>query len=381
MDGMGENEPARLDALAEQQQRVVATFVAGLAVAALLVSPIIWFQAEDRADPRLWTLLILIQGLVLLYLARRRLTYHASALSLLALLAAISGFGACLRGPTPGSMALHSMALLLAALFFGRRGAWLVLAGCMATVVIAGVLLTQGYVLPWYTSFWNPLLPVVWLRYAVLLTILAGTTALAYTQVVQGVTDTARKLAETLQRERTEREQRERAQAALERAQRHELLAQLAAGIAHDLANSLMVVGVHAEFISTAPGVSGEVAQDAANILATLAGTKQQLERLLALGRAESQRFAPVRLEAPIAWLGKTLRRVLPENIVLRTHVAGTDAIAVDAPRLEQALLNLGLNARDAMPVGGHLDYEVSACTLEAVIPGWNALPGRFIRI
>jgi signal transduction histidine kinase len=278
-------------------------------------------------------------------------------------------------------MALHSMALLLAALFFGKRGAWLVLAACMATVVIAGVLLTQGYVLPWYTSFWNPLLPVVWLRYAVLLTILAGTTALAYTQVVQGLSDTARMLSETLQRERSEREQRERAQAALERAQRHELLAQLAAGIAHDLANSLMVVSAHAEFISTASTVSGEVAQDAANIIDTLAGTKAQLDRLLALGRGERRSFAPVRLDTPLTWLGKTLRRVLPDNIVLRTHVGAADAIAVDAPRLEQALLNLGLNARDAMPQGGQLAYEVSTCTLEAAIPGWDALPGRFVRI
>jgi signal transduction histidine kinase len=378
---MGESEPVGHDALAQQQRRILGTFVVGLALAALLVSPILWFQAEDRRDPRLWTLLTLSQGFVAVYMVRRRLSYRALALSLLGLLGAISGFGASLRGPTPGSMALHSMALLLAALFFGKRGAWLVLAGCMATVLLAGVLLTQGYVVPWYTAFWNPLLPVVWLRYAVLLTILTGTTALAYTQVVQGLTDTARMLSETLQRERNEREQRERAQAELERAQRHELLAQLAAGIAHDMANSLMVVSVHAEFISIAPSVSGEVAQDAANIIDTMVGIKAQLARLLALGRAESRDFAPVRLDAPLAWLDKTLRRVLPENIVLRTHVAVADAIAVDAPQLEQALLNLGLNARDAMPQGGHLDYEVSACALEAAIPGWDALPGRFVRI
>jgi signal transduction histidine kinase len=381
MGCMGDGEPPVYNALAQQQERVVATLVTGLALAALVFSPLLWFEADDRTDRRLWLLMALPQSFVVIYATRRQLGFRATAAWSLAMLIVLSAYIACLRGPTPGTMALHSMSLLLAAMFFGRRGTLWMLGACIASVVVAGVLLTNGLVEPWHVSFWNPLATIVWLRYAAVLTILAGAIALAYMQVVEGLTRTAQLLNETLLRERAEREQRELAQAALARAQRQEALAQLAAGIAHDLANSVMVASAHAEFICSAPAATPEIAQDAGHISATLAGTKELIERLSALGRSNPQPFAPARLDVPLEWLSKALQRVLPPEITLRTHLASTASIAVDTSRLEQALLNLGLNARDAMPRGGVLDFDVSDCRLEAAVPGWIAEPGQFVRI
>jgi signal transduction histidine kinase len=381
---LGPEEAAELGhGLDEQRSAVLRTLLAGLALFGLCVTPVVWLEApvERRGDIRLWALFALLQSNVLLYALRRTLGDRHTAFALLGELALFSTFLVSMRGPSPGSTALHFFLLWLAALFFGKRGAWAGALVCVASIAVGALLLAGGVVEPWSSQFWDPRDGLVWLRYSIVIAILAATLALAHLHVVRGLSDNARQLARALAREREQRRQRELAQAALERAQRHEVLAQLAGGIAHDVANGLMVSSAHAEFIKRSPDATRAIAENADHILETIHGMRGLTRSLLALGRVDVEHIERMRLDRPLAWLEKTLRHTLPPGIALQTQVSTACEIDVDVARLEQALLNLGLNARDAMPTGGELRVEAAERSAASVPPGWLAEPGRFVRV
>jgi signal transduction histidine kinase len=377
------SQPVLGHGLGDQQHGVLRTLLAGLSLFALCVTPLLWIEApvDHLNDWRLWTLFTLLYSSVALHFLRPRLGDRNTAIALLAVCSVFSTFVVAARGPSPGSTGLHLIVVWLATLFFGRRGAAAGVVVCVASVGIGSALLSWGYVTPWRNEFSDPRLAVVWIRYSFVIGALASTVALAHLHVVRGLSENPRLLTEALAREREERARRESIQSALERSQRHEVLAQLAGGIAHDFGNGLMVVSAHAEFIKRLPGVTRSVADEAEHILETLYGMQGLTRSLLALGRRDHERVERMRLDRPLAWLDRALRHTLPPGIVLETHLGTVREIDVDAARLEQALLNLGLNARDAMPAGGALRIDVADRSAASVPPGWLAEPGQFVAV
>lgn len=157
---------------------------------------------------------------------------------------------------------------------------------------------------------------------------------------------------ETLERRLARRE------AELTQAHKMELVGQLAGGLAHDFKNLLTVVLGSLEFIQ--PSVDGQdealrhlgAAVDAAECGAELT------RRLQAVGRKQTLRPSAVDLADVIERMGELLRRTLPESIELQCEVdvdAGPLIASVDRSQLENSLLNLAINSRDAMPDGGRL--------------------------
>jgi PAS domain S-box-containing protein len=152
----------------------------------------------------------------------------------------------------------------------------------------------------------------------------------------------------------------------LRQSQKMEAIGQLTGGLAHDFNNLLTVISGNLEMLErkiSDPSLKmlvGE-AQDAADDGAKLTG------QLLAFGRRQPLNPTVLDIGQHLSSFSDLLRRTLGETIELRTIVTGGHNHAlVDGPQFQSALLNLVLNARDAMPRGGRLSIEISRVRLDA---------------
>ncbi len=152
----------------------------------------------------------------------------------------------------------------------------------------------------------------------------------------------------------------------LRQAQKMEAVGQLTGGIAHDFNNLLTVISGNLEMVEDKlpPGPLRDIlkeAQDAAADGAKLTG------QLLAFGRRQPLNPQQADLGQLISGFSNLLRRTLGEDIKLSTILSGSNFdVQVDSSQLQNAILNIALNARDAMPKGGKLTMEISRVQLDA---------------
>ncbi|NML08011.1 response regulator [Sphingomonas sp. G-3-2-10] len=208
---------------------------------------------------------------------------------------------------------------------------------------------------------------------------LADTAGLLEAQVRERTVE----LEDALARLKAETAERERAEASLRQSQKMEAVGQLTGGIAHDFNNMLTGIIGSLDLMRRRIAV-GRVDDldrymDAATSSAERAASLTQ--RLLAFSRRQSLDPRPLELNALIHSMSQLVEHALPEHIEL-TLVPGPDlpAALADPNQLENAILNLALNARDAMPDGGKLVIETSLADLDAAhISTRPGLPaGRF---
>ncbi len=156
-------------------------------------------------------------------------------------------------------------------------------------------------------------------------------------------------------------------------AQKMESVGQLAGGIAHDFNNLLTVVLSNAALLSdVVRGLDAEAAGFVADIESAGRRGADLVRKLLAFSRRGRLEPEPVDLGAAVKELTRTLRRVLPETIAIQSSVPdeGTTLLA-DRTAVEQMVLNLATNARDAMPNGGVLMVAVQAAGMDEPAPAW----------
>lgn len=156
----------------------------------------------------------------------------------------------------------------------------------------------------------------------------------------------------------TERKQME------QRLRQHERLAaigQLAAGIAHDFRNLLTSIMLYTQLSLRNPDLSPKIKQAFEIILGESKKAADLVQQILDFSGRALVKLQPLDLRACTADFVATLRRTIPENIRL-TLTTGTDdyIIAGDSGQIQQVLLNLALNSRDAMPAGGDLHMTLS---------------------
>jgi PAS domain S-box-containing protein len=197
--------------------------------------------------------------------------------------------------------------------------------------------------------------------------------------------------AELERRVATEVEERLRAEEALRQAQKMEAIGQLTGGVAHDFNNLLtLVIGgldmIGRQLPGLPPGTDTERlrrAQDAAMQGAQRAA--KLTAHLLAFARRQPLDPKIIQIDRLVSDISDLLRRTLGEQVELETVLAaGLWRTEVDRTQLENALLNLAVNARDAMPGGGKLTIETHNASLDdayvAAIP--EAVPaGQYVMI
>jgi PAS domain S-box-containing protein len=154
-------------------------------------------------------------------------------------------------------------------------------------------------------------------------------------------------------------------EAQLRHAQKMEALGRLAGGIAHDFNNVLMGILGYAEIVAADAREGAVELGDAEQVVAATRRAIDLAGRLTAFARREAARTEIVDVERLVEDVLPLLRRLSPETIQIDTRLAHDQFVLVDRSELEQALMNLAVNAIDAMPLGGRMSIEVEAVELD----------------
>ncbi|HIE11171.1 MAG TPA: PAS domain S-box protein [Kiritimatiellae bacterium] len=138
--------------------------------------------------------------------------------------------------------------------------------------------------------------------------------------------------------------------------QKMECVTRLSAGIAHDFNNLLTTVTGMAEDLLSRTDISDEIRADIKHILRAATSGTRLARRLVSLSKPEAVHPQPVILDHIAQNMSSILQRTLGPDIKLRTELAAADApVVADVGQMEQVIMNLAVNARDAMPRGGSL--------------------------
>jgi two-component system cell cycle sensor histidine kinase/response regulator CckA len=173
------------------------------------------------------------------------------------------------------------------------------------------------------------------------------------------------------------------AQQQLRQSQKLEAIGQLAGGVAHDFNNLLTVISGNADLARRqAQGCPVEITEFLHQITAASDRAANLTRQLLAFSRKQMMRSQSVDLDGVIMNLSKMLKRIIGEDIVLKCQYApALPAVQADIGMLEQVLVNLVVNARDAMPGGGQLLIATEQMTFAAGsdLSHPEARPGDFV--
>jgi signal transduction histidine kinase len=195
------------------------------------------------------------------------------------------------------------------------------------------------------------------------------------------VDDRTRDLESTNRRLQREVKERERAEAALHQAQKMEAIGQLTGGIAHDFNNLLTVVAGNAELLHDA-AADDRIARRAMAIRRAAKQGERLTRQLLAFSRRQMLRPEPVDLRERTREIAEMLSRSLREDIKVSVEIPqDLWPVVVDLAEFELALLNLGVNARDAMPNGGRFRVQASNLSFRRTDLGSEELVGDFVEV
>ena len=160
--------------------------------------------------------------------------------------------------------------------------------------------------------------------------------------------------------------ERRRLEEELRQSQKMEAIGQLAGGVAHDFNNILTAIHGYADLLGDELPPGDARLEDVEEIRKAARRAAQLTRQLLAFSRKQVLEPRVLDLNALIENLGKMLSPLLGENIELTSALApGLHAVRADPNQLEQVILNLAINARDAMPKGGKLTIETSNVELD----------------
>ena len=167
----------------------------------------------------------------------------------------------------------------------------------------------------------------------------------------------------------------------LRQSQKMEAIGTLAGGVAHDFNNLLMVISGYSSVLAEALRADAKLSSHVEQILKAGERAASLTRQLLAFSRKQTIQPAPLHLNQIITGIEKLLHRLIGEDIKIIARLEqDLGVVLADVGQMEQVILNLAVNARDAMPKGGELIFETRNVELGDSIAGANNLkPGRYI--
>jgi PAS domain S-box-containing protein len=148
--------------------------------------------------------------------------------------------------------------------------------------------------------------------------------------------------------------------------QKMQAVGQLAGGIAHDFNNLLVVISGYADLIAEALGPAHSSRRDLDEIRSATRSAATLTRQLLAFSRRQILQPQVLDLNQVLRRMQQMLGRVIGEHITLVMNLAATERVCADPGQIDQVVMNLAVNARDAMPNGGRLLVETADADLDA---------------
>jgi len=162
--------------------------------------------------------------------------------------------------------------------------------------------------------------------------------------------------------------------------QKVESIGRLAGGVAHDLNNLLSPILGYSEMLLGDLDPEDNRRESVDEIMSAGLRARDLVRQLLAFSRKQTLEFKPVDLSDAVAGLEKLLRRTMPEDIIIEFDLCSDAIVMADLSQIEQVIMNLSVNAADAMSEGGRLTIETSRTSLDTQYadkhPG--ATPGEY---
>ncbi|HWS15142.1 MAG TPA: ATP-binding protein, partial [Candidatus Methylomirabilis sp.] len=175
-----------------------------------------------------------------------------------------------------------------------------------------------------------------------------------------------------------------RSEEQLRQSHKMEAIGRLAGGVAHDFNNLLTVINGYSEVLLRRLGNTDPARREIGEIHKAGERAATLTRQLLAFSRRQVLKPQAIRLNEVVTNLGAMLRRIIGEDIDLSTTLcAGLWTVQADPNQVEQVVLNLAVNARDAMPSGGKLSLSTANVTLDAPDDrdGVTIPAGRYVRL
>ena len=188
-------------------------------------------------------------------------------------------------------------------------------------------------------------------------------------------------LGDDITKRRNAEEEKERLETQLRQAQKMEAVGQLAGGVAHDFNNILTAITGYGSLLKMKIKNDDPLRREVEHILASAERAARLTRSLLAYSRKQIINPKPVDLNRVVQGIERLLMRLIGEDIELTARLTALElTVMADAGQIDQVLMNLATNARDAMPDGGSLLIETEAVTVERAErrSNYSVVPGRY---
>jgi signal transduction histidine kinase len=363
-DRWTEDEPSTSGSWRARLGRRLALLIAGLSV--LVFAPIaIGTQGGAQRIVLLSTTALVLVGLV--RLARPDVSERLRSRGVVLAFVAIGTVGYATLGFLSAPGAAMAAAIVSAGLLLDRRTMFVTIGFCLTCMIVVGTLMVHDVLPRPAVADISPGAAGPWVRSSVLTIILLAIVGAAVALVVEILESSVAEVAESGRRRRE-------AELQVLHAQSTQLIGQLAASLAHDVNNHLTVVSWWTSVLAEQQD-DAERASASAAIAQSIDDASVLIQRLLMLGRRDVPVARPLALDVLLEEREPVFRGLVPSDVDV---VVSADAGAwcrIDPAQVAQVVMNLAVNARDAMPHGGTLTIEARRIRTDGLVEETGAIP------